>query len=123
MKFKNILTALLFFFAIAISQSAFSQTNYADVKVDDLTDTQIRQLMQRAESAAGLLRNTLRYGTHGHHALQRAGLDAGENARQHGGMAPIAARGREGRGRTPYPGTARGAKPYPHGLLAGQPGA
>jgi protein involved in polysaccharide export with SLBB domain len=50
MKFKNILTALLFFFAIVISQSAFSQTNYADVKVDDLTDTQIRQLIQRAES-------------------------------------------------------------------------
>jgi protein involved in polysaccharide export with SLBB domain len=50
MKFKNILAALLFFFAIVISQSAFSQTNYADVKVDDLTDTQIRQLMQRAES-------------------------------------------------------------------------
>ncbi|WP_448105285.1 SLBB domain-containing protein [Pedobacter panaciterrae] len=50
MKFKNILTALLFFFAIILSQSAFSQTNYADVKVDDLTDTQIRQLMQRAES-------------------------------------------------------------------------
>lgn len=50
MKFKNIFTALLFFFAIIISQSAFSQTNYADVKVDDLTDTQIRQLIQRAES-------------------------------------------------------------------------
>jgi len=50
MKFKNILTALLVFFAIILSQSAFSQTNYADVKVDDLTDTQIRQLMQRAES-------------------------------------------------------------------------
>nr|WP_294872370.1 SLBB domain-containing protein [uncultured Pedobacter sp.] len=50
MKFKNILTAFLFFFAIILSQSAFSQTNYADVKVDDLTDTQIRQLMQRAES-------------------------------------------------------------------------
>ena len=50
MKFKNIVTALLFFFTIALSQSAFSQTNYADVKVDDLTDTQIRQLMQRAES-------------------------------------------------------------------------
>ncbi|MEJ2905636.1 SLBB domain-containing protein [Pedobacter panaciterrae] len=50
MKFKNILTALFFFFAIILSQSAFSQTNYADVKVDDLTDTQIRQLMQRAES-------------------------------------------------------------------------
>nr|WP_068893233.1 SLBB domain-containing protein [Pedobacter panaciterrae] len=50
MKFKNIFTALLFFFAIILSQSAFSQTNYADVKVDDLTDTQIRQLIQRAES-------------------------------------------------------------------------
>src|SRR5690349_10065073 len=50
MKFKKIFTILLFFFAIALSQSAFSQTNYADVKVDDLTDTQIRQLMQRAES-------------------------------------------------------------------------
>jgi len=50
MKFKNILIALLFFFAVVLSQSAFSQTNYADVKVDDLTDTQIRQLMQRAES-------------------------------------------------------------------------
>lgn len=50
MKFKNIFTALLFFVAIVLSQSAFSQTNYADVKVDDLTDTQIRQLIQRAES-------------------------------------------------------------------------
>jgi len=50
MKFKKIFTILLFFFAIALSQSAFSQTNYADVKVDDLTDTQIRQLIQRAES-------------------------------------------------------------------------
>jgi len=50
MKLKNILAALLFFFAITLSQSVFSQTNYADVKVDDLTDTQIRQLMQRAES-------------------------------------------------------------------------
>ncbi|NRF39138.1 SLBB domain-containing protein [Pedobacter foliorum] len=50
MKFKNIFTALLFFIAIVFSQTAFSQTNYADVKVDDLTDTQIRQLIQRAES-------------------------------------------------------------------------
>jgi len=50
MKFKNIFTAFLFFFAIVFSQMAFSQTNYADVKVDDLTDTQIRQLIQRAES-------------------------------------------------------------------------
>ncbi|ATP58007.1 capsule biosynthesis protein [Pedobacter ginsengisoli] len=50
MKFKKIFTILLFFFAIVLSQTAFSQTNYADVKVDDLTDTQIRQLIQRAES-------------------------------------------------------------------------
>ncbi|WP_214228842.1 SLBB domain-containing protein [Pedobacter sp. B4-66] len=50
MKFKNIFTAFLFFFAIVFSQMAFSQTNYADVKVDDLTDTQIRQLIKKAES-------------------------------------------------------------------------
>lgn len=33
-----------------MAQSAFSQTSYADVKVDDLTDAQIRQMIQRAES-------------------------------------------------------------------------
>jgi protein involved in polysaccharide export with SLBB domain len=50
MKLNKIITAIVFFIAIIISQSAFAQTNYADVRVDDLTDAQIRQLMQRAES-------------------------------------------------------------------------
>jgi protein involved in polysaccharide export with SLBB domain len=50
MKFNKIITAVLFFIAIFISQSTFAQTNYSDVKVDDLTDAQIRQLIQRAES-------------------------------------------------------------------------
>lgn len=50
MKFKNLFVSLLFFVVIILFQPAFSQTNYADVKVDDLTDTQIRQLIQRAES-------------------------------------------------------------------------
>jgi len=50
MKFNKIFTAVLFFIAIVVSQSSFAQTNYSDVKVDDLTDAQIRQLMQRAES-------------------------------------------------------------------------
>jgi len=35
---------------LSISQSAFSQSNYSDVKVDDLSDSQIRQLMDKAES-------------------------------------------------------------------------
>ncbi|MES2417295.1 MAG: SLBB domain-containing protein [Bacteroidota bacterium] len=51
MKLRKIFTLILFFFlALVITQSAFAQTNYNDVKVDDLTDTQIRQLMQRAEA-------------------------------------------------------------------------
>lgn len=50
MKLNKIITAIVFFVAIIISQSASAQTNYSDVKVDDLTDAQIRQLMQRAES-------------------------------------------------------------------------
>jgi protein involved in polysaccharide export with SLBB domain len=50
MKFNKIVAAVVFFIAIIISQSTFGQTNYSDVKVDDLTDAQIRQLMQRAES-------------------------------------------------------------------------
>ena len=50
MNVRNIFTAVLFFVAVLVAQSAFSQTNYADVKVDDLTDAQIRQMIQRAES-------------------------------------------------------------------------
>jgi protein involved in polysaccharide export with SLBB domain len=51
MNFKKTLAALLFFCSIIISQYTYGQTNYSDVKVDDLTDVQIRQLMQRAASA------------------------------------------------------------------------
>lgn len=50
MNFKRTITALLFLFAVLITQTAYSQSNYSDVKVDDLSDAQIRQLMQRAES-------------------------------------------------------------------------
>ncbi len=50
MKFKKIFTLLFFFFALVIAQVAVAQTNYTDIKVDDLTDTQIRQLIQRAEA-------------------------------------------------------------------------
>jgi protein involved in polysaccharide export with SLBB domain len=50
MDFKRTITALLFFCSIMISQVAHAQTNYSDVKVDDLTEVQVRQLMQRAES-------------------------------------------------------------------------
>ena len=50
MNVRNIFTAVLFFVTVLVAQSAFSQTNYADVKVDDLTDAQIRQMIQRAES-------------------------------------------------------------------------
>jgi protein involved in polysaccharide export with SLBB domain len=50
MSLKLSLTAVLFFIAIFFTQSAFSQTNYSDVKVDELSDAQIRQLIQKAES-------------------------------------------------------------------------
>lgn len=50
MKFKKIFTLLFFFFALIITQAANAQTNYTNIKVDDLTDTQIRQLIQRAEA-------------------------------------------------------------------------
>lgn len=50
MNFKRTITAVLFFLTVLVAQSAYSQTNYSDVKVDELTDTQIRQLIQRAES-------------------------------------------------------------------------
>lgn len=50
MKLKNVFTTLLFLIMLTVFQQLMAQTNYANVKVDDLTDTQIRQLMQRAES-------------------------------------------------------------------------
>lgn len=51
MRFKKVFTALLFFCSMMICQIAFAQTNYSDIKVNDLTDTQVRQLMQKAESS------------------------------------------------------------------------
>ncbi|RAJ33480.1 SLBB domain-containing protein [Pedobacter cryoconitis] len=50
MNVKKITAALVFLLCIAFGQGVFAQTNYSDVKVDELSDTQIRQLMQRAES-------------------------------------------------------------------------
>lgn len=50
MNIKRTITAILFLFAVLITQTAYSQSNYSDVKVDDLSDAQIRQLIQRAES-------------------------------------------------------------------------
>ena len=50
MKFTNLLKAILVFCAFTLSQSLYAQTNYADVKVDELSDAKIRELMQRAES-------------------------------------------------------------------------
>lgn len=50
MKFKNLLKALLLFAAFILSAPLYAQTNYADVKVDELSDAKIRELMQRAES-------------------------------------------------------------------------
>ncbi|WP_231427179.1 SLBB domain-containing protein [Pedobacter sp. Leaf250] len=50
MKFKNLIKAFLFFSFLLLSHSIYAQTNYADVRVDELSDAKIRELMQRAES-------------------------------------------------------------------------
>lgn len=50
MKLKRALTGFLFFVVLLSTQVAFSQANYADVKVDELSDAKIREMMQRAES-------------------------------------------------------------------------
>jgi len=50
MKIKKVLALLFLLMVVAFTPSAFSQNNYADVKVDELTDAQVRQLIQRAES-------------------------------------------------------------------------
>jgi protein involved in polysaccharide export with SLBB domain len=51
MNFKQIAAVFILFICLIFSQTASAQTNYSDVKVDELTDVQIRQLMQRAASA------------------------------------------------------------------------
>lgn len=50
MDIKKVLALLLLFVVIAFTPSASAQNTYADVKVDELTDAQIRQMIQRAES-------------------------------------------------------------------------
>jgi protein involved in polysaccharide export with SLBB domain len=50
MDIKKALALLLFTVLLAFSPAAFAQSSYADVKVDDLTDAQIRQMIQKAES-------------------------------------------------------------------------
>jgi protein involved in polysaccharide export with SLBB domain len=47
---KKVLALLFMVVLLTVSQAAFSQSSYADVKVDELTDAQIRQMIQRAES-------------------------------------------------------------------------
>ncbi|WP_256003178.1 SLBB domain-containing protein [Pedobacter deserti] len=46
---KKFLSVFFLFFVLFV-HVALSQTNYSDVRVDELTDAQIRQMIQRAES-------------------------------------------------------------------------
>jgi hypothetical protein len=50
MNFKKILKTFVFLIVLIFSQSAFSQTNLSQYKVDDLTDNQVRQIIQKAAS-------------------------------------------------------------------------
>lgn len=49
-EYKSIFFLFLSLLVVLFTQTAYSQTNYSDIKVDDLTDAQIRQMMQKAES-------------------------------------------------------------------------
>ncbi len=50
MKLKYILAPLFFLLVWMIAPTAHAQINYSNIKVDELTDTQIRQWIQRAEA-------------------------------------------------------------------------
>lgn len=50
MDIKKVLALLSFLVLLIFSQASFAQSSYSDVKVDELTDAQIRQMIQRAES-------------------------------------------------------------------------
>jgi protein involved in polysaccharide export with SLBB domain len=50
MNFKTTITAILILFAVLVTETAFSQLNYANIKVDELSDAQILQMIKRAES-------------------------------------------------------------------------
>jgi protein involved in polysaccharide export with SLBB domain len=51
MKNKNILCILFLVFMVAFSQRLSAQNSFGDIKVDDLSDSQVRQLMQKIQSA------------------------------------------------------------------------
>lgn len=50
MMYKNILPVFALFIFLLFTQTALAQTSYSNVKVDELSDAQIKTLMQRAES-------------------------------------------------------------------------
>ncbi|WP_316811432.1 SLBB domain-containing protein [Pedobacter heparinus] len=50
MNFKRTIAAILLIFSVLVCHQAFSQANYANVKVDELSDAQILQMIKRAES-------------------------------------------------------------------------
>ena len=51
MNSKKLFKALFaFLFLLILTQTVFSQTNLSQVRADDLTDVQVRQIMQRAEA-------------------------------------------------------------------------
>lgn len=50
MNFKRTITASLFLFAVLFTQTVFSQSNYSNIKVDELSDAQILQMIKKAES-------------------------------------------------------------------------
>ncbi|MNK30661.1 Polysialic acid transport protein KpsD precursor [compost metagenome] len=50
MNFKRTTAAIFFLFAVLVTQTVFAQSNYANVKVDELSDAQILQMIKKAES-------------------------------------------------------------------------
>jgi protein involved in polysaccharide export with SLBB domain len=50
MNFKRTITAIFFLFAVLVTDTVFAQSNYANVKVDELSDAQILQMIKKAES-------------------------------------------------------------------------
>jgi protein involved in polysaccharide export with SLBB domain len=50
MNLKKAFTGFIFFILLISAQLVYSQANYADIKVDELSDAKIREMMQRAES-------------------------------------------------------------------------
>jgi protein involved in polysaccharide export with SLBB domain len=51
MNVKKIIAVVLFLSCIIVCQYGYAQSSYSNVKVDELSDAQVQQLMQRAESA------------------------------------------------------------------------